>query len=344
MSGTGIQAALNRVIAGETLDDAAMEAAMRSIMRGEATPAQIGGFLVALRMKGETVDEIAVAARVMREFARCVEVDGAHLVDIVGTGGDRRNTFNVSTTAAFVIAAAGGRVAKHNNRAVSSSTGSADVLEAAGVKIGLEPRDVARCIDEIGVGFMFAPVHHGATRHAAAPRRELGVRTLFNLLGPLTNPAQTPNALIGVFAREWVRPVAEVMNRLGARHVMVAHSSDGLDEISIAAPTWIAELRDGEVDSTEIAPEQFGIERGAIDSICVRDAQESLRMLLGVLGDEPGPARDMVLVNAAAAIYVAGLSPDLETAMELARSAISSGEAKRRLDSLISLSNRLAAL
>lgn len=334
--------ALTKIISGQHLEESEMEEAMRAIMQGDATPAQIGGFLVALRMKGETVDEIAAAARVMREFAKRVHVDHAHLVDIVGTGGDGSHTFNISTTAAFVIAAAGGRVAKHNNRSVSSRTGSADVLEAAGVHILLTPQQVARCIDEVGIGFMFAPSHHGATRHAALPRRELGVRTLFNLLGPLTNPASVPNQLIGVFSDNWVEPVAHVMKKLGSRHVMVVHSADGLDEISLGAPTRVAELRDGRVEVREITPEQFGFERGRLDEIRVQDANDSLKLLAGVLADEPGPARDTVLLNAGAAIYVAGLAPDHAAGIELARAALRSGAARGKLEQLVALTGGFA--
>ncbi len=334
---------LAKVIAGEHLEAAEMDSAMRTIMQGDATPAQIGGFLVALRMKGETVDEIAAAARVMREFSRQVQVTHPNLVDIVGTGGDGSHTFNISTTAAFVIAAAGGRVAKHNNRSVSSRSGSADVLEAAGVHIDLSPEQVARCVNEVGIGFMFAPAHHGATRHAAGPRRELGVRTFFNLLGPLTNPASVPNQLIGVFSDKWVEPVAEVMKKLGSRHVMVVHSQDGLDEISLGAPTRVAELRDGQVQVREITPEQFGFARANQDSLKVQNAEDSLKVLRAVLNDTPGPARDTVLLNAGAAIYVAGLAADQAAGIDLARAAIKSGGANSKLDQLLALTRSFAA-
>jgi len=335
--------ALTKVIAGQHLDEEEMDAAMRTIMGGDATPAQIGGFLVALRMKGETVTEIATAARVMREFARHVQVSHPNLVDIVGTGGDGSHTFNISTTAAFVIAAAGGRVAKHNNRSVSSRSGSADVLEAAGVQINLSPEQVARCVNEVGIGFMFAPAHHGATRHAAAPRRELGVRTLFNLLGPLTNPASVPNQVIGVFSDAWVEPVAEVMKKLGSRQVMVVHSRDGLDEISLGAPTRVAELRAGRVQVHEITPEQFGFTRANLDGIRVQNAEDSLKILHAVLDDMPGPARDTVLLNAGAAIYVSGLTPDHATGIDRARDALKSGGARAKLDQLVALTGTFPA-
>ena len=335
--------ALIKIMAGQHLEEAEMDAAMRMIMQGDATPAQIGGFLVALRMKGETVVEIAAAARVMREFARHVQVTHPNLVDIVGTGGDGSHTFNISTTAAFVVAAAGGRVAKHNNRSVSSRSGSADVLEAAGVHINLSPQQVARCINEVGIGFMFAPAHHGATRHAAAPRRELGVRTLFNLLGPLTNPASVPNQLIGVFSDRWVEPVAEVMQKLGSRHVLVVHSQDGLDEISLGAATRMAELRDGRVQVREMTPEQFGVARADLDGIKVQNPEDSLKVMRAVLDDAPGPARDTVLLNAGAAIYVAGLAADHAAGIARAREALKSGAAHAKLDQLVALTRTFAA-
>ncbi|MGH8246322.1 MAG: anthranilate phosphoribosyltransferase, partial [Gammaproteobacteria bacterium] len=291
-----IQTAIGKVIAGRDLTAEEMTSAMRAVMQGEATPAQIGGFLTALRMKGETVEEIASAARVMREFAKKVHVDMPNLVDIVGTGGDGSNLFNVSTTAAFVIAAAGAKVAKHNNRSVSSRSGSADVLEKAGVRLGLAPEHVAECIRRVGVGFMFAPAHHEATRHAAGPRRELGLRTIFNLLGPLTNPAGVRHQLIGVFDRERVVPIAEVLAELGSIHSLVVHSADGLDEISIAAPTHVAELRDGRVTTYDIEPGQFDITRGGLDPIRVGGVEDSLGLMLSVLDNQPGPARDIVVL------------------------------------------------
>jgi len=272
-----IQQAIAELIEGHDLDGAGMREVMQAIMHGETTPAQIGGFLIALRMKGESVEEIAAATRVMRELVTPVPVNGEHLVDTCGTGGDRANTFNISTACAFVVAAAGGQVAKHGNRSVSSSSGSADVLEAAGVCLELQPQEVARCIERIGVGFMFAPQHHGAMKHAIGPRRELGVRTLFNLLGPLTNPAGAPNQVLGVYDRAWIEPLAEVLLKLGSRHVMVVHAEDGLDEISIASPTLVAEGRDGEVRCYRIAPEDFGLARqplAGLDSEGTEVAQE----------------------------------------------------------------------
>ncbi|MDH5594082.1 MAG: anthranilate phosphoribosyltransferase, partial [Gammaproteobacteria bacterium] len=234
-----MQTAIRTVTERNNLNKDEMRAVMHTIMTGEATPAQIGGFLIGLRMKGETVEEIAAAAEVMRELATPVKVDGEHVVDIVGTGGDASNTFNISTACTFVVAAAGGTVAKHGNRSVSSKSGSADLLEAAGVNLEITPEQVGQCINELGVGFMFAPKHHSAMKHAIGPRKEMGVRTIFNVLGPLTNPAGAPNQLLGVFAHELVEPLAEVLGKLGSHHVMVVHSSDGMDEISIGAPTFV---------------------------------------------------------------------------------------------------------
>lgn len=334
-----IQQALAKIIDRENLDAAEMQAVMRSIMQGETTPAQIGGFLIGLRMKGETIEEIAAAAGVMREFALKVDVSGEHLIDIVGTGGDGMHTFNISTTAAFVIAAAGGKVAKHNNRSVSSRSGSADVLEAAGIKLGLPAEQVADCINHTGVGFMFAPAHHSATKYAVGPRKELGVRSIFNMLGPLTNPANVPNLLIGVYSRELIVPVAAVMDVLGAKHVMVVHSEDGMDEISIYAPTWVAELKDGAIVEYQITPDQFGLQRGKTTDIVVHSIEDSFRFMQSVLNNEPGTARDIVILNAGAAIYTAGLAGNMAEGISLADQAITSGEAKKRLEALIIHSN-----
>ena len=335
--------AIARLIAREDLTDAEMTSVMHTIMSGHATPAQIGGLLVGLRMKGETVTEIAAAARVMRELATPVPVaDTRYLVDTCGTGGDGRGLFNVSTAVAFVVAAAGGRVAKHGNRSVSSRSGSADVLEAAGVRLDLAPDAVARCIDELGVGFLFAPAHHGAMRHAIGPRREMGVRTLFNLLGPLTNPARAPNQLLGVFDAVWVEPLAQVLGALGSRHVMVVHAEDGLDEISIQAPTRVAELRDGQVINRLLTPEDFGLPRQSLASLQIESPSESLALMRGVFAGAMGAARDIVLINAAAALHVAGRAADLAEGMALATAAVDSGEAGRRLDRLAQRSRELA--
>lgn len=336
-----MQEAIRAVTERQDLSGKEMHAVMRQIMTGEATPAQIGGFLIGLRMKGETVDEVAAAAEVMRGLATRVAVGPEHLVDTCGTGGDASGSFNISTASAFVVAAAGGRVAKHGNRSVSSKSGSADVLEAAGVRLDLTPEQVARCIDEVGVGFLFAPQLHGAMKHAIGPRREMGVRTLFNVLGPLTNPAGAPNQVLGVFSTHWLEPLAQVLHRLGSRHVMVVHAEDGLDEISIGAPTRVAELIDGEVRSHVIAPEQFGLERSSLDALRVTDAAGSLALIRGVLEGRPGPARDIVLLNAGAAIYVAGLTSSLGGGIQLARHAIDSGAAAARLDTLVSFTQSL---
>lgn len=334
-----MQAAIRTVTEKRDLNADEMTAVMRTIMTGEATPAQIGGFLIGLRMKGETVDEIAAAAKVMRELATGVQVTGSNVVDIVGTGGDATNTFNVSTACTFVVAAAGGTVAKHGNRSVSSKSGSADLLEAAGVNLDLTPEQVAQCINDIGVGFMFAPKHHSAMKHAIGPRKEMGVRTIFNVLGPLTNPAGAPNQLLGVFSAELVKPLAEVLNKLGSNHVLVVNAEDGMDEISVGAATHVAELKDGKVSTYTITPEQFGVERADINQLVVTSAAESLAIINSVLENQPGPARDIVMLNAGAAIYAAGLADTLEAGIRIADTEIASGKAKEKLDALVKLSS-----
>jgi anthranilate phosphoribosyltransferase len=334
-----IATAIATVVERRDLSAGDMEAVMRSIMTGQATPAQIGGFLVGLRMKGETVDEIAAAAKVMRDLATRVDVAGPHLVDTCGTGGDGASTFNISTASAIVAAAAGARVAKHGNRSVSSSSGSADVLEAAGVKLDLNPAQVAACIDRVGVGFLFAPQHHSAMKHAIGPRREMRVRTLFNLLGPLTNPAGAPNQVLGVFSADWVEPLARVLKRLGSEHVLVVHAEDGLDEISIAAPTRVAELRGGEISVYTVTPDDFGMQRADLAAIAVGNAEQSLAMIKAVFADQPGPARDIVRLNAGAAIYAAGLTSSLAEGVMLASEVIRSGKARQTHESLIQVSN-----
>ena len=327
--------AIERVINRHDLTSEEMTAVMRRIMTGGATQAQIGGFLIGLRMKGESIIEIAAAASVMRELAAGVDIGGLdHTVDIVGTGGDSSGTFNVSTASMFVAAAAGCHVAKHGNRSVSSKSGSADALEAAGIRLDLTPAQVAECVREVGVGFMFAPGHHSAMKHAIGPRREMGVRTIFNILGPLTNPAGVPNQLLGVFSEELIEPLAQVLQKLGSRHVMVVHSRDGLDEISIADKTEVAELKDGRIRRFSIQPEDFGIKRSAIDDIKAIDAADSLNIIRSVLDNQPGPARDIVQLNAGAAIYTAGLADSLVDGIRQADKAIVSGEARNRLDKL----------
>ncbi|MEZ5534117.1 MAG: anthranilate phosphoribosyltransferase [Thiolinea sp.] len=333
------QGYIRKITENEALSSAEMTAAMREIMTGGATPAQIGGFLIGLRMRGETVDEISAAASVMRELSTGVSVDNQYLVDTCGTGGDSSGTFNISTASAFVCAAAGARVAKHGNRSVSSKSGSADVLEAAGVNLDITPEKVTECINKLGVGFLFAQKHHSAMRHAIGPRKELGVRTLFNVLGPLTNPAGAPNQVVGVFSREWVKPLAEVLQKLGSRHVMVVNAEDGLDEISIAAPTSVAEYRDGEVKEYTIKPEDFGLQTASADSLRVDTAEQSLQLIRSVLSNQPGPALNIVLINAGAAIYVSGKAESHQQGIELARTVIADGSALEKLQQLAALTN-----
>ena len=337
-----IQQALQKLLIKQNLGAEEMHEVMRLIMSGNATDAQIAGFLIALRCKGETVDEIAAAVEVMRELASKVPIKGNHIVDTCGTGGDGANTFNISTTCAFVVAAAGGQVAKHGNRSVSSSCGSADVLEAAGVNLNLSAEQVAQCVHNIGVGFLFAPKHHGAMKHTINVRKEMGVRTLFNLLGPLSNPASAPNQLIGVFSKDWVEPLAQVLLKLGSRHVLVVSADDGLDEISIASATHVAELKNGEVLTYTINPEQFGLQRASLVELAVENAAASLKMIKSVLTNQPGAALDIVLLNAGAAIYAANLAETLANGVEKARQVIASGAARAKLDDLIQYSTKLS--
>jgi anthranilate phosphoribosyltransferase len=338
-----IKDAIARCVERHDLNEDEMTAVMRAVMTGGATSAQIAALLIALRMKGETVTEITAAAGVMRELATGVELSGlAHTVDIVGTGGDASGTFNVSTASMFVAAAAGCLVAKHGNRSVSSKSGAADVLEAAGLRLNLTPAQVVRCVHEVGVGFMFAPGHHGAMKHAIGPRRELGVRTIFNVLGPLTNPARVPNQVLGVYSATLLEPLAQVLQRLGSRHVLVVHARDGLDEISIAAPTDIAELKDGVIHRYSIQPEDFGLRRATLAEIQVNDPAESLVLLRRVLNGQAGAARDIVQLNAGAAIYAAGIAASLAAGVAQAEIALNSGEAAHRFERLIALSASFA--
>jgi anthranilate phosphoribosyltransferase len=334
-----IQQAIKAVIARQDLSQQQMTEVMQQIMTGEATASQIGGFLVGLRMKGETVDEITAAASVMRKLATQVETHSNNLVDTCGTGGDSSGSFNVSTASAIVAAAAGAHVAKHGNRSVSSKSGSADVLEEAGVKLDIDAKKVGVCIDQVGVGFLFAQNHHSAMRHAIGPRREMAVRTVFNVLGPLTNPAAAPNQVIGVFAKELVEPVARVLQKLGSRHVMVVHADDGMDEISISTRTHVAELKNGEVNSYQIGPQDFGFEAADISSIRVDGVKQSLAMIRSVLDNEPGPALNIVCLNAGAAIYVSGLAESHQAGVERAKQAIADGRAKKVLADLIEKTN-----
>lgn len=338
-----IKTAIAQAVENQDLHILDMENVMRQIMTGKATSAQIAALLVALRMKGETIDELTASASVMRELVNPVKVDGQHIIDIVGTGGDGLHTFNVSTTACFVVAAAGGIVAKHGNRSVSSTSGSADILEAAGINLNISSHQVEQCIKKLGIGFMFAPLHHSAMKHAIGPRKEMAIRTLFNLLGPLTNPAGAPNQLLGVFDKRWLEPLATVLKNLGSDHVMVVHSADGMDEISMADETFVCELKQGELTQYTISPEQFGMTRTRIEDIIVDGAEESLAMVQSVLADEPGAARDIVTLNSGAAIYCAGLSDTLQGGIEKARLAISSGAAREKLTELASYTQSFAS-
>lgn len=333
-----IQHAIQKLLDRQNLNADEMRVVMRLIMSGNATDAQIAGFLIALRCKGETIDEIAAAAEVMRQLATRVNIAGEHIIDTCGTGGDGANTFNISTTCAFVVAAAGGKVAKHGNRSVSSSCGSADVLEVAGVNLDLSAEQVAQCVNEIGIGFLFAPKHHGAMKHTIKVRKDMGVRTLFNLLGPLSNPAAAPNQLIGVFAKEWVEPLAQVLKKLGSQHVLVVNAEDGLDEISIASATSIAELKDGIVSSYTITPEQFGFKRASLNELAVNNAVDSLSIVRSVLDNQAGAARDIVQLNAGAAIYAANITDTLAAGIAKAAQVIASGAARAKFDALIAYS------
>lgn len=334
-----MQSAIKAVTEHKDLSSDEMASVMRLIMTGEATPAQVGGFLIGLRMKGETIEEVAAAAGVMRELSTRVDVDTKGLVDTCGTGGDASGSFNISTASAFVVAAAGGKVAKHGNRSVSSKSGSADVLEAAGVNLELSPEQVAACVNDIGVGFMFAPMHHSAMKHAIGPRREMAVRTIFNVLGPLTNPAGAPNQVLGVFSKDWVEPLAHVLKQLGSEHVLVVHAEDGLDEISIGSATYVAELKNGEVTTYTIQPEDFGMQRADLTELAARDAQDSLGIIKSVLANVEGPAKDIVCLNAGAAIYAAGLTGSLAEGVARAREVIASGDAAAKLQQLVAATN-----
>jgi len=332
-------AAIRAMTERRDLSNEEMTTVMRTIMTGEATQAQIGGFLVGLRMKGETVDEVTAAASVMRELATKVEVNKDHLVDTCGTGGDSSGSFNISTASAFVVAAAGGRVAKHGNRSITSKSGSADVLEAAGVNLNATPEQVASCVNDLGVGFMFAPAHHSAMKHAIGPRKEMAVRTIFNVLGPLTNPAGAPNQVLGVYDKAWVEPLAQVLKNLGSEHVLVVHAEDGLDEISIGSETHVAELKDGEVKTYTIKPEDFGMQCVSLEKVRAKDADDSLAIIKSVMDNSDGPAKDIVCLNAGAAIYAAGLAGTLAEGVARAQEVIASGEAKGKIDALVAATN-----
>jgi anthranilate phosphoribosyltransferase len=334
-----IKQAIARAAQHLDLNTLEMQTVMRAVMTGQCTPAQIGAWLVALRMKSESIDEIEGAALVMRELALPVDVSGLpYLVDIVGTGGDGANLFNVSTAASFVAAAAGAHVAKHGNRAVSSKSGSADLLEAAGVRLDLDAVQIARCVREVGVGFMFAVNHHSAMKHAIGPRRELGLRTIFNILGPLTNPAQVRRQVVGVFSAELCRPLAEVLQRLGSEHALVVHARDGLDEISLAAPTHVAELKHGAIQEYDVQPEDFGIRSQSLIGLSVADTQASLKLIQTAFArgnrENGAKAANIIALNAGAALYVAGVATDWKCGVQLAEDEIHGGRAGEKLEEL----------
>ena len=334
--------ALTRVIEHREIFHDEMLALMRRIMRGEMSPTMIAAFAVGLRVKKETIGEITAAATVMREFATPVPVlDRTHLVDIVGTGGDGSNTFNISTTAMFVAAAAGARVAKHGGRAASSVSGSADVLEALGAHIHLTPEHVAACLDETGIGFMFAPNHHGSMKHAAPVRKELGVRTIFNILGPLTNPAGAPNQLMGVFHPDLVGIQVRVLQRLGSEHVMVVYGMNGMDEVSLSGETMVGELKDGGVREYVVHPSDFGLPVYDSRVLKVANQQESVACVRRALGNEDGPIRDIVLLNAGAALYCAGVAGSVGEGVRQAREAVASGAAQSKMEQFVAVTQKL---
>ena len=335
-----VKEALAKLVLGEHLTREEARRAMRSLVDGEATPSQIAAFAIALRMKGETAEEIAGLAEVMREAATRVQA-GDQVVDVVGTGGDSAGTFNISTVSALVVASAGGRVAKHGNRSITSACGAADFLEAIGVAIDLPPSGVARCVDETGFGFMFAPLYHPAMKHAIVPRREIGVRTVFNILGPLTNPAGARRQLTGVAVPGLGQTVAQVLELLGAEHALVVHGHDGIDEISVSAPTQVHEARRGEVRSYTIEPEQFGLRRWPPDAVRAGTVEANLRLVERVLDGERGPARDVVLLNAGAALYMAGLAETIQDGLQRAADELDSGRTRAKIDAVVAASQRI---
>ena len=335
-----ISKAIKAVISKQNLNESEMHDVMNSIMTGQTTDAQIGAFLVGLSMKGETIEEITASAKVMRALATSVELSSNdYLVDTCGTGGDGLGLFNISTASAFVVAAAGGKVAKHGNRSISSKSGSADVLEAAGINLNISPELISHCIEEIGLGFMFAPAHHSAMKHAIGPRKELAVRTIFNVLGPLTNPAKAPNQIMGVYDKSLVEPIANVLKGLNSRHVMVVHSEDGLDEFSIANTTYVAELKDNNISTYTVHPGDFGLEEGNLNSIKAENAEQSLALINEAFSGKKGVARDIIALNAGAAIYVSGLVSSFDEGVTQANQILSDGSAQDKLDAYILASN-----
>ena len=337
-----IKEALSEIIKGNDLSREEMSSVVLQILEGRSTDAQIGAFLVALNIKGESVNEVVGTVNVMRELSEKVEASSHHLVDTCGTGGTGIGIFNVSTAAAFIACACGAKVAKHGNRSATRSSGSADLLEHAGLSLELSPKDVSRCIEEVGVGFMFAPAHHGAMKHTVGPRKEMGLKTIFNLVGPLTNPAGALNQVIGVYAKKWVRPIAEVLKELGSNHVLVVHSKDHLDEISIAEETYVAELINGSIKEYVIGPEDFGFIKKPLDSLMVSSASESLSIIKQGLLNKNYAASSMIAMNSGAALYVSGVAGSLKEGVSVAKNCVESGEGLKKLDELVVFSKSLS--
>lgn len=333
-----VKEALQKLFDHQDLTNEQMSSVMMEIMTGKCSDAQIGAFLAALRMKGETIEEVAGAVSVMRSLAAGVNLKDQTAIDIVGTGGDVSSTFNISTCCALVASAAGVTIAKHGNRSVSSKSGAADFLEGVGVDINLQPEQVAHCIETVGIGFMFAQKHYSAMKYAAGPRREMGVRTLFNLLGPMTNPAGVRNQLLGVFDPQWVRPIAEVLKKLGSSHVMVVHGHSGMDEISLSGPTQVSELKNGEINDYEIDPGDYGFELQPLSAIQVDGVEESMQTIKDVLAAKPGPALDIVALNSGAAIYIGGKADTIAGGIEIAKQVLADGRAAKKLQALIEAS------
>jgi len=337
-----IKEALSEIIKGNDLSREEMSSVVLQILEGRSTDAQIGAFLVALNIKGESINEVVGAVNVMRELSEKVEASSHHLVDTCGTGGTGVGIFNVSTAAAFIACACGAKVAKHGNRSATRSSGSADLLEHAGLSLELSPKDVSRCIEEVGVGFMFAPAHHSAMKHTVGPRKEMGLKTIFNLVGPLTNPAGALNQVIGVYAKKWVRPIAEVLKELGSNHVLVVHSKDHLDEISIAEETYVAELINGSIKEYVIGPEDFGFIKKPLDSLMVSSASESLSIIKQGLLNKNYAASSMIAMNSGAALYASGVAGSLREGVSVAKNCVESGEGLKKLDELVFFSKSLS--
>ena len=337
-----IKEALSEIIKGNDLSREEMSSVVLQILEGRSTDAQIGAFLVALNIKGESVNEVVGTVNVMRELSEKVEASSHHLVDTCGTGGTGVGIFNVSTAAAFIACACGAKVAKHGNRSATRSSGSADLLEHAGLSLELSPKDVSRCIEEVGVGFMFAPAHHSAMKHTVGPRKEMGLKTIFNLVGPLTNPAGALNQVIGVYAKKWVRPIAEVLKELGSNHVLVVHSKDHLDEISIAEETYVAELINGSIKEYVIGPEDFGFIKKPLDSLMVSSASESLSIIKQGLLNKNYAASSMIAMNSGAALYASGVAGSLKEGVSEAKNCVESGEGLKKLDELVIFSKSLS--